>query len=151
MVTLSLAEFADRINQILPQVIKNFTKNYNKGFLKVEITPPQLVILDVLQQAGEIKMTDLARFLKVTTAAATGLVERLVKSGYAFRVYDPKDRRIIRIKITSKGSYILKKINQQRRQMIMDVFGKLSELDRQQYLNILTRIQEILIREEATK
>ena len=89
-------------------------------------------------------MSDLAHFMSVSTAAMTGTVGRLVSYGYVIRELEPKDRRVIKIKVTSKGSNIVKKINCQRRQMIIDVFAKVSEHDRSDYLRVLTKIEEVL-------
>jgi DNA-binding MarR family transcriptional regulator len=80
----------------------------------------------------------------VSTAAVTGLVDRLVKYAYIVRVFDPGDRRIIRIKLTAGGLSLVKKVNQQRRQMIISIFEKISEADRKDYLRILMQIKEIL-------
>jgi DNA-binding MarR family transcriptional regulator len=78
----------------------------------------------------------------------TGIVDRLVKYGYVLRIFDPQDRRIIKIKLATKGTELVKKINQQRRQMIIKIFGQLSERDRQDYLRILLQIKDILIKRD---
>jgi DNA-binding MarR family transcriptional regulator len=82
--------------------------------------------------------------MRVSTAAATGIVERLVKSGYAVRSFDQNDRRVVNIEITPKGLGLIKKITLERRKMVLDVFDKISEQDRQDYLRILMRIKDIL-------
>ena len=144
----SLLEFADKINQIMPEIFKKFIRRQTSELFKGKVTLPQLFILNFLDKEVQSRMTDLARFLNVTTAAATGIVDRLVKYGYVQRVYEPLDRRIIKIKLTSKGLELLKKINQQKRQMIIDIFGKISQVERQDYLRILMRIHDILTKED---
>ena len=47
-------------------------------------------------------MTDLARFMTVSAAAMTGIMDRLVRDGYAARGYDTKDRRIIKAKLAGR-------------------------------------------------
>ncbi|MFA5199489.1 MAG: MarR family transcriptional regulator, partial [Candidatus Omnitrophota bacterium] len=105
--------------------------------------------LDILNSQGASKMTDLAKKMKVTTAASTGIVQRLVVQGYVLREYDEKDRRLIIIKLSSKGSEILKKINQQRTQLITRIFSQVSEDDRAEYLRILMQVKDILDKEES--
>ncbi len=63
------------------------------------------------------------------------------------RVYNPEDRRIIKIKLTPQGNTLVKKINQHRRQMVINIFGKLSEPDRREYLRILIQIKDKLTKE----
>ncbi|MDP2937658.1 MAG: MarR family transcriptional regulator [Candidatus Omnitrophota bacterium] len=150
MVQDSLLEFGEKINEILPVVIQGFTRRQANALYKGQITLPQLFILDLLNRQGESKMTDMAHFMQVTTAAMTGIVERLVRDGYVVRVYDPEDRRIIKIKLTGKGNALVKKINQQRLKMFIEIFGSISEVDRQDYLRILMQIRDVLARESST-
>jgi DNA-binding MarR family transcriptional regulator len=149
MKEISLSEFADKINEIMPEIAKSFIRRQTNELFKGKITLPQLFILDLLNKKGASKMTDIAHFLNVTTSAATGIVDRLVKFGYVERVYEPLDRRIIKIKLTAKGAQLLSKINREKRQMIMDIFVKISQKEREDYLRILMRIREVLSKEEA--
>jgi DNA-binding MarR family transcriptional regulator len=134
----------------MPVIAQGFARRHVKGFYRCRLTLPQILILDFLNQQGESKMTDMARFMRVTTAAMTGIVERLVRDGYCIRVYSPEDRRIIKIKLTSRGSVLIKQINEQRRKMVIKIFGQISEPDRQDYLRILMQIKEILTQENSS-
>ncbi len=142
---VSLETFADKINDIMPVMIREFAKRQVNELSKGKITLPQLLILGFLEKSKETKMTDLAHFMSVSTAAMTGSIERLVKYGYTVRESEPGDRRVVKIKLTSKGKDIIKKINCQRRQMIIDIFAKVSEHDRSDYLRVLTKIEEMLL------
>lgn len=144
MTAPTLTEFADRLGQIIPVMMKDFARRQMGELFKVKITFPQFFILQFLHIEGESKMTDMARFMNVTTAAMTGLADRLVKSGYVKRIYDPDDRRVIKIELTANGEEIVKNVNQHRRQMIIKMFGKISGADRMNYLRILTQIKETL-------
>lgn len=149
MTGISIADFAQKMNQIMPEIMKGFARRQNNDVYKGKITLPQLLILDLLSCQGASKMTDLAKFMKVTTAASTGIVQRLVLLGYVQREYDEKDRRIIRIKLSAKGAEFLKKINQQRAQLVTKIFGQISEDDRGEYLRILMQVKDILDKEEG--
>lgn len=150
MVQDSLLEFARRMNEVMPVIAQGFARRQASKLYKCKLTLPQILILDFLNQQGESKMTDMAHFMQVTTAAMTGIVERLVRDGYVVRVYNPNDRRIIKIKLTSRGSALIKQINEQRRKMAIKIFGQISEADRQDYLRILMQIKDVLNRENAT-
>lgn len=151
MPELSLSEFADRLNETIPLVMREFARRQLKELYKDKITLPQLLILEFLHKEGEPRMSYLAHFMNVTTAAMTGIVDRLVRDSYAARVYDTQDRRIIKIKLTNRGLELLKNINEQRRKMVVRIFGRLPEDDRGEYLRILTAIKDILSNEEAEK
>lgn len=144
---ISIEAFADRLNEIMPVMFKEFTKKLTKELHKTDITLPQFFVLEFLGREGESKMTELAHFMNVTTAAMTGIVGRLVRDSYIERIYDQNDRRIIKVKLTNEGSSIVRKICERKQQMIVKVFGKISEVDREQYLRILNQIKKIMLEE----
>jgi len=148
MTGISITDFTEKMNQIMPEIMKGFARRQHNEIYKGKITLPQLLILEYLSRQGASKMTDLAKFMHVTTAASTGIVERLVRLGYVQRIYDQEDRRIVKIKLNTKGTEILKKIIQQRTQSMTKVFSQISEDDRADYLRILMQVKDILEKEE---
>ena len=147
--SITITEFADKINDVVPVMIKEFSRRNVAELYKGKITLPQFLILGFLHNNGDSKMCGIAKFMSVTTAAMTGMVDRLEKYGYVKRGHDPKDRRIIKIILTQKGMDLIKKINDERRRMIIDVFGRVSEQDRSDYLRVLMKIKEILTDKKA--
>lgn len=141
----SLLNFADQVNELIPTLMREFARKQTNELCKGRITFPQFLILDFLSRENESTMTDISRFMRVTTATMTGIVNRLVEAGYCQRIFDPQDRRIVMMKLTSRGELIVRKLNDERRKMIVDVFGKLSQKERNDYLHILTRIREMMI------
>ena len=148
MPDLTLSEFADRIEEVVPAVMKGFAKMQTNELFKGKITLPQFFILNHLHKQGESKMSELANVMDVTTAAATGIVDRLVISGYVMRLYDPKDRRVINIKPTQKGLNMVQRISRQRRQITSEVFSKISKEERDNYLSIMLHIRDVLMEEK---
>lgn len=148
MIKFSLADFADSLNETMPVIIREFARRQTNELYRGKITLPQFLILEFLYRQGESKMTTMAQFMQVTTAAMTGIVDRLVKQGYCQRADDLKDRRIIRIKLTAPGEDLVKRINQQRRRMVIKIFSEISQKDRADYLHILMQIKEILTKEK---
>lgn len=141
---MPISDFADRINEIMPVIAREFFRQQAGEFCEIKITIPQFAILDYLSRQGELKMTDISKMLNVTTAAVTGIVDKLVKYGYVARKPGLEDRRIIKIKITAKGNSIVKKAIEHRRQVIVNMFSMVSQEDRDEYLRILTHIKEHL-------
>jgi len=150
MVGISLTDFSKQIHQLMPDVLRGFVRLQSNEICKGQVTLPQLFVLESLDKEGPEKMTALALAMRVTTAAMTGIVQRLVCQGYALRGYDDKDRRVIIIGLTPKGSNLLKRINEQRKQIINKVFSQMSEDDRMDYLRIMTKVNEI-IKKEVSK
>lgn len=57
------------------------------------LTATENKALDLLARRGPITSGELARELRLTPGAITGLVDRLARAGYARRLPDPTDRR----------------------------------------------------------
>ena len=148
MAARKLAEFADKMNEVMPVLIQGFARRQANELYKGKITLPQFLILDFLNKKGECKMTEIARFMHVSTAAMTGIVERIKRCNYVQRAYEPSYRRLIKVRLTYKGRELVKKVNRQRRNMIVDIFAKISQREREQYLNILMRILNIMTEEK---
>jgi DNA-binding MarR family transcriptional regulator len=142
MVRMSIEEFSARVNDIMPEIVREFTKDYGKEIYKLKMTPPQFITLDLLNKHGESKMTDLAHYINVTTAAMTGVVDRLVRDGYVSRNSDPEDRRIIKVALTAKGNRVVKDIVERRKAMTMKMFSLISQEEREKYLDILLHLKE---------
>lgn len=141
----SLAEFADRVGELMPVISREFLRHQSGDFYKIKITLPQFVVLDTLNRYGESRMSDLARYMNVTTAAITGIADRLVRDGYIVRTYDAKDRRIVKVKLTGKGIGAIEKSIEHRKKMMMDMFGVISQREREEYLKILTHIHDHIV------
>lgn len=142
MANMSMAEFADRVMEDMSVIWRELLKQQIYEFYKVKLTLPQLTVLELVYKTGELNMSDMARSLNVTTAAMTGIVDRLVREGYVARMEVPDDRRVIKIKLTPKGEKTVKEVIMHKRHMIIKMFSAISDLERDNYLKILTRIRK---------
>lgn len=142
MADADILDFVDKVSQIMPVITREFFKHQTEQFYKMKITLPQFAILQTLHKQGQSRMTDLARLLNVTTAAMTGIADRLVRDGYARRNRDPEDRRIVKISLTNKGSKIVKSLIEKQREMMIRIFGVISQAEREEYLKILIRVRD---------
>ncbi|HOU36091.1 MAG TPA: MarR family transcriptional regulator [Candidatus Omnitrophota bacterium] len=149
MESASLTDYARNLIEVMPEVIRGLWKREINELTRGTLTPPQIFTLIYLNKMTELRMTDVACYLSVTTAAATGIVDRLVKADYVSRMYDPADRRIIRVRLTDKGMELVKKLLVHKVARIKEVFSKLSAKDREDYLRVLTRLKDILAQESS--
>jgi DNA-binding MarR family transcriptional regulator len=74
-------------------------------------------------------MSDIAKKMGHSTAAATGLVDRLEKLAYVERVHAAEDRRKIMVRITTKGVELVSKM---RSEIATDLAGILAGMDEDQ-------------------
>lgn len=107
-----------------------------------KITFPQYVALEVLNSDKPLKMNNIAKVLKISLPAVSGLICRLVAMKLAKRLYEETDRRVIFVILTDKGKKIIEQTRSARKKIISEIFGVLSEPERQTYLGILQKIKK---------
>lgn len=105
--------------------ILNLSSELNKG----NISFPQFFLLTYLSSEEYLTMSDIAKKMGHSTAAATGLVDRLEKLGYVERVHAAEDRRKIMVRITTKGVELVSKM---RSEIASDLAGILAGMDEDQ-------------------
>ena len=148
---MNIKEFASRVIELFPQIIRGFKQYENNYLTRGEITLPQFWALAYLANNGKSKMNSLAEHLRISPSATTGLINRLIAQGLVVRKDDSGDRRIVWIELTSKGKAIINNIKQQKTKALIKVFGKISSKDREHYLNILEQVVKITVSLPATK
>ncbi|MEX1048108.1 MAG: MarR family transcriptional regulator [Akkermansiaceae bacterium] len=105
--------------------ILNLSSELNKG----NVSFPQFFLLTYLSSEEYLTMSDIAKKMGHSTAAATGLVDRLEKLNYVERVHAAEDRRKIMVRITKKGTELVAKM---RTEIANDLAGILAGMDEDQ-------------------
>lgn len=105
-------------------------------------TFPQYVALEALNSDKPLKMNSIAKVLKISLPAVSGLISRLVAMKLAKRLYEETDRRVIFVILTDKGKKIIEQTRSARKKIISEIFGVLSQDERQTYLGILQKIKK---------
>lgn len=100
----------------------------------------QRIVLRALINDGPCPVSEVANHLGVTLSAATGLVDRLVKSKLATRDRDQVDRRVVWVKITPEGEEAVRAAEARRRAAIRKLVRDLPERDLAQLSDILERL-----------
>jgi len=113
-------ELADIVMQMQRRFLLKLSEQLGHG----SVSFPQYFLLGYLDSQEVITMSGIASKMGHTTAAATGLVDRLEKLGYIQRSHALDDRRKVMVRITKKGSSLVAEI---RRDMIEKIMTLLRE------------------------
>ncbi|MFD1706305.1 MarR family winged helix-turn-helix transcriptional regulator [Siminovitchia sediminis] len=92
-----------------------------------EITPPQFIGLQWLFEEGDMTIGELSNKMFLACSTTTDLIDRMEKKELVERVKDPKDRRVVRIHLLSKGETIINEVIQKRQEYLQDVLQDFSE------------------------
>lgn len=105
--------------------ILNLSSELNRG----NVSFPQFFLMAYLSSEDYLTMSDIAKKMGHSTAAATGLVDRLEKLGYVERTHAAEDRRKIMVRITSKGTDLVARM---RREIAMNLADTMAEMDEEE-------------------
>jgi DNA-binding MarR family transcriptional regulator len=105
--------------------ILNLSSELNRG----SISFPQFFLLAYLASEDYLTMSDIAKKMGHSTAAATGLVDRIEKLNYVERVHAAEDRRKIMVRITQKGTELVARM---RREIATNLSDVMSEMDEEE-------------------
>jgi len=100
------AKLADFIMFTQRSFLLDLSKELNKG----NVSYAQFFLLGYLAKEDWLTMSDIAKKMGHSTAAATGLVDRLEKLGYVERLHAADDRRKVMVQITSKGEELVSRL-----------------------------------------
>jgi DNA-binding MarR family transcriptional regulator len=103
----------------------NLSPKLNEG----NVSFPQFFLLAYLSSEEYLTMSDIAKKMGHSTAAATGLVDRLERLVYVERVHAAEDRRKIMVRITHRGVEL---VSRMRKEIVTDLASILSEMDEDQ-------------------
>jgi len=109
-----------------------------------EMTGAQRRILYLLDLKGPNPMSQIARLVGCTLPAATGVVDKLVRSGQVERIAAPEDRRIVKVALTETGRQTLAELKKVHEQRLAEVLAHLSPEKRDELIHSFAKIHDIL-------
>ena len=111
---------------------------------RLGLTMAQLVTLHMLEHGGTRSVSAIATCLRLSPAATSHLVNRLVGLKLVKRVEDPSDRRQKRVSITPGGRRLVERVQRERTRELAGVVARLSATVRNQFHFVLSRVVDEL-------
>src|SRR3954469_14202735 len=127
---------AERLADIFTSLQRSFIITLSKELDRGNVLFPQYHLLGFLSQQEHLTMTDIAQRMGHTTAAATGLVDRLEKLGHAKRVHAKDDRRKILVSITPSGSELVEEVKKDMVENLVRMMAHLEPQEQKAWLQI---------------
>jgi len=136
---LSVAEVS-RLADIIMSLQRCFMLQLSEELAKGQVSFPQFFLLGHIADHDGLSMTQIASKMTHTTAAATGLVDRLEKLGYVRRAHAADDRRKVLVNITPKGQELVGRIRQDIINNLAQFMEELSGTEQKMWLQIYEKI-----------
>ncbi|MEA3188269.1 MAG: hypothetical protein QOD99_2099 [Chthoniobacter sp.] len=100
----------ERLAEIFCVLQRRFLLDLSKELSRGNVSFPQYFLLGFLSQQPFLTMSEIAGKMGHTTAAATGLVDRLEILGLVRRTHATDDRRKIEVQSTPQGTALVRQI-----------------------------------------
>jgi DNA-binding MarR family transcriptional regulator len=104
------------------------------------LTESQLNVIEFIMGHDQVKPSDLIVFLATTPAAITTLMDRMEKNGLIVRERDTSDRRIVWLKLTTKGVSEGKRGVQVRKEFLEAYLSRISAHNQQILVYLLGKV-----------
>jgi DNA-binding MarR family transcriptional regulator len=121
---------------------REFLLNLSRELNRDNISFAQFFLLSFLTTSKEMTMTDIARKMGHSTAAATGLVDRLEKLGYMERTHAIDDRRKVLVRITPKGLDLVSRLRDELQSRIADAMNETQSVDLGSFISSYRKLDE---------
>ena len=130
----------ERLADIIMSMQRCFVQHLSEELSRGQVSFPQFFLLGHISASESLSMTEIADKMTHTTAAATGLVDRLENLGYVQRMHASNDRRKVLVRITPKGLDLVGRIRQDIVAKLALVTGILEPVEQTTWLHIYEKI-----------
>ena len=130
---------AKEISLLVPTFLRHM---FPYVFSDLEIPPSQVIALAAIEEQGSCNLGQLKNEMHVSAPTVTGIIKRLERDGYVLRSPDKKDRRIVNVSLTAKGSGIVQKLRSNVRKRWEHILGKVPDELGETVLGMMKRITQ---------
>ena len=131
---------AERLADIFTVLQRCFMLNLSNELARGNVSFPHYFLLGFLTQQQQLTMTEIAQKMGHTTAAATGLVDRLEKLGLVRRTHAHEDRRKILVQATSQGTALVAEVRNDMVGNLLKMMAHLNVQEQRAWLQIYVKI-----------
>lgn len=108
------------------------------------ITVPQFEALQYLMHNENMTIGELSRKMHLAFSTITDLIDRMEKAELVSRMKDPSDKRVVRLKVLSKGIDVLEKVLSRRIEFLSGKLDSLTDEEKDKLDRVLQRLHEVM-------
>jgi len=138
---LTRREVSLAVARLIPHIIRGIQLDF---FVKQGVTQTQFLMLAAIRAYVRCTMSTLARSLHVSMPTATGIVDRLVRSGFIRRAPQREDRRQVIVELTAKGEGFFRNFELVSRRRWEEALQPLEPNELRAFYEVVTKLRERL-------
>jgi MarR family transcriptional regulator, organic hydroperoxide resistance regulator len=149
-------EFKSDVDQVLEAIIYLYTESRRltkELARRADLTGPQLTVVKMLEQIGDLSLSELSERIRAQNSTVTGIIDRMERENLVTRERSKEDRRVVYIKLTAKGRRLAEEIPIEPMEIFRGALESLSASEVRDLVKILgkvaRRVRQIVRRETA--
>lgn len=132
--------YLSKLEWLSPILVRGLKLLTSVEALGQEFSFSQTMILQALLMQKESRMNELARFLGLSKANASGLVDRLVRKGLIAREHGVEDRRAVLVRLTPKGLAVARGLAKVQREGLAQMMRRVPEQNLKLFIETLEQM-----------
>ncbi|HEV7558753.1 MAG TPA: MarR family transcriptional regulator [Kofleriaceae bacterium] len=107
---------------------------------RLGITATQLSVIKMLEQVGDLSLSELSKRMATTNSTVTGIVDRMESAGLVERARSEEDRRVWIIRLTTQGKKVAEKAKVSPWEILKGALAELPPTDQERLTAILKKL-----------
>ncbi len=117
------------LGYLLRQAAGAYRNRMDRALADLEVTPPQFVVMTMLNAYPGISNADIARLALLTPQTVSVIVANLERNGTIRRLPHSVHRRIVQLELTDEARFLLRLCQKRVQRLEHDIAGGLSGSD----------------------
>ena len=136
-------ELKSDVDQVLEAIIYLYTESrrITKELAKrADLTGPQLTVVKLLEQVGDLSLSELSEKIRAQNSTVTGIIDRMEREGLVTRERSKEDRRVVHIRLSAKGMQLAREIPVEPMEIFKGALESLSAQEMRDLMRIMTKV-----------
>lgn len=149
-------EIKSDVDQVLETIIYLYTESRRltkELARRADLTGPQLTVVKMLEQIGDLSLSELSERIRAQNSTVTGIIDRMERENLVVRERSKEDRRVVYIRLTPKGKKLAEEIPIEPMEVFRGALESLTASEARDLVRILgkvaRRVRQIVEMEKA--
>jgi MarR family transcriptional regulator, organic hydroperoxide resistance regulator len=136
-------EIKSDVDQVLEAIIYLYTESRRitkELARRADLTGPQLTVVKLLEQIGDLSLSELSERIRAQNSTVTGIIDRMEREGLVTRERSKEDRRVVYIRLTAKGRKLAEEIPVEPMEIFRGALESLTAQETKDLMRILGKL-----------
>lgn len=147
-------EFKSQVDQVIETILYLYTESRRitkELARRADLTGPQLTVVKLLEQIGDMSLSELSDKIRAQNSTVTGIIDRMEREDLVVRERSKEDRRVVYIKLTVRGRELARGIPVEPMEIFRTALESLSVQEMRELMRIMMKIARKVKKEASCR